>query len=63
MVGQVTNPPKVKELRDVERELMKWEEKAKALTMEFGETFSDTVKVGIVFSIMPCPGARLPLHK
>ena len=30
MVGQVTNPPKVKELRDVERELMKWEEKAKA---------------------------------
>ena len=30
MVGQVTNPPNVKELRDVERELMKWEEKAKA---------------------------------
>ena len=26
MVGQVTNLPKVKELRDVERELMKWEE-------------------------------------
>ena len=53
MVDQVTNPPKVKELRDVERELMKWEEKAKALTKEFGETFSDTVKVGIVVSIMP----------
>ena len=53
MVGQVTNPPKVKELRDVERELMKWEEKAKALTKEFGETFGDTVKVGIVVSIMP----------
>ena len=53
MVGQVTNPPKVKELRDVERELMKWDEKAKALTKEFGETFSDTVKVGIVVSIMP----------
>ena len=52
-VGQVTNPPKVKELRDVERELMKWEEKAKALTKEFGETFSDTVKVWIVVSIMP----------
>ena len=27
--------------------------KAKALTKEFGETFSDTVKVGIVVSIMP----------
>ena len=53
MVGQVTNPPKVKELRDVERELMKWEEKAKALTKEFRETFNDTVKVGIVVSIMP----------
>ena len=39
MVGQVTNPPK--------------EEKAKALTKEFGETFNDTVKVGIVVSIMP----------
>ena len=35
MVGQVTNLPKVKELRDVDRELMKWEEKAKALTTEF----------------------------
>ena len=29
------------------------EQKAKALTKEFGETFSDTVKVGIVVSIMP----------
>ena len=49
MVCQVTNPPKVKELRDVERELLlKWEEKTKALTKEFGETFSDTVTVGIV---------------
>ena len=27
MVGQVTNPPKVKEPRYVERELMKWEER------------------------------------
>ena len=53
MVGRVTNPTKVKELRDVERELMKWEEKPKALTKEFGETFSDTVKVGIVVSIVP----------
>ena len=50
MVGQITNPPKVKELRDVERELMEWEEKAKALTKEFGETFGDTVMVGIVVS-------------
>ena len=31
---------------------MKWEEKAKALTKVFGETFNDTVKVGIVVSIM-----------
>ena len=38
--------------RDVERELMKWEEKAKALTKELGDTFSDTVKVSSVASIM-----------
>ena len=65
MVGQVTNPPKGKELRDVERELMKWEEKAKALTKEFGETFKDTVKVGIVISIMPSgrPGTRVPVGR
>ena len=48
MVGQVTNPPKVKELQDVERELKTW-----PFTKEFGETFSDTVKIGIVVSIMP----------
>ena len=30
IIGQVTNPPKVKELRDVERELTKWEEMAEA---------------------------------
>ena len=53
MVGTVANPPTFKELRDVERELMKWEEKAKALTKEFGDTFSDTVKIGFVVSIMP----------
>ena len=38
---------------DVERELMKWKEKAETLTKEFGETFSDTVKVGIVVSRVP----------
>ena len=53
LVGAVTNPPKIKDLKDVESELDKWEELIKVLKKDFGEEFSDTVKVGIVTSIMP----------
>lgn len=53
LVGAVTNPPKVRELKDAEVMLGKWEEMVKTLRKDFGETFSDTVKVGIVTAMMP----------
>lgn len=53
LVGAVTNPPKVKELKDAEMMLDKWEEQAKTLKKDFGETFSDTVRIGIVTAMMP----------
>ena len=53
LVGALTNPPKVKELRDAEGALDKWEEMVKLVKKDFDETFSDVVKVGIVVSMMP----------
>jgi len=53
LVGQVTNPPKILDLKRAEAELDKWEELVKTLKRDFGEKFSDTVKVGIVATMMP----------
>ena len=53
LVGQVTNPAKIKELKDVKAEIAKWEERVKVLQKEFKEEFSDIVKVGIITSILP----------
>ena len=53
LVGAATNPPKIKDLKDAETELDKWEDIIKVLKKDFGEEFSDTVKVGIITSIMP----------
>ena len=53
LVGTVTNPPKIRELKDAEVMLRRWEEMVKTLRKDFGETFSDTVKVGIVTAMMP----------
>ena len=53
LVGAVTNPPKVKDLKDAEAALDRWEEQVKALKKDFKETFSDVVKVGIVTGMMP----------
>ena len=57
LVGQVTNPPKIADIKDTEAGLDKWEEHIKVLAKDFGERFSDTVKVGIVTSILP-PSVR-----
>ena len=40
LVGAVTNPPKIKRLRDAETMLDRWEEQIKTLKKDFGETFS-----------------------
>ena len=53
LVGAVTHPPKVKELRNVEAALDKWEEQLKVLKKDFGETFSETVRIGIATAMMP----------
>ena len=53
IVGMVTNPPKITDLTKAEAELDKWEEHVKVLKRDFKENFSDTVKVGIVTSMMP----------
>ena len=53
LVGLVTNPPKVNDLKDVETALDKWEENVKTLQVDFKEMFSDMMKVGIVVSLLP----------
>jgi len=53
LVGQVTNPAKITDLSRAEAELDKWEELVKTLQKDFNEKFSDTVKVGIVATMMP----------
>ena len=63
MVGQVTKPPKVKELRDVERELMKWEEKAKALTVRRDIQRHGEGRDRRLDHAPGCPGARVPVDR
>jgi hypothetical protein len=53
LVSQVTNPPKIKSLRDVETDMNKWEEKVKTLSREFNENFSNVVRIGILTTIVP----------
>ena len=53
LVGQVTNPTKIGDLNKAETELDKWEELVKILKKDFNESFSDTVKLGIVATMMP----------
>ena len=53
LVGQITNPPKVSDLSKAESELDRWEEQVKTIKRDFKENFSDTVKVGIVTTMMP----------
>lgn len=53
LVGEVTNPSKVKDIKDAESSLDKWEEMVKLLEKDFGEMFSETVRLGIVAQMMP----------
>ena len=52
LVGTVTHLPKVKELKHVEAGLHKSEEQGEVLKKDFGEQFSETVRVGIVTVMM-----------
>jgi hypothetical protein len=53
LVASVTCPPAIKDIKNIETELSRWEEKVKMLHKHFGEHFSDLVKIGIVTSILP----------
>jgi hypothetical protein len=55
LVSQVTNPPNIFELKDVDEdvELSKWQDKVKQFQMEFKEEFPDTVQIGISISTLP----------
>ena len=49
----MTCPSMIKDIKNVETELTRWEEKVKTLQKHFGEKFSDLVKIGIVTSVLP----------
>ena len=49
----VLNPPAVKDVRLLERAVEEWEIKVGKLKVEFGEEFSDNVKVAIITGMVP----------
>ena len=53
MLGEVTSPQKVKELKDIEIALNKWEDKVKIMDKEFKESFKDPIKIAIMTNMMP----------
>jgi hypothetical protein len=53
LVGAVTNPPRIKDIKNAESDLDKWEDKVKVLEKDFGERFSEVVRLGIITAMMP----------
>ena len=53
MLGEVTSPPKIKELKDVDMGMNRWEEKQKTLQREFKESFTPQMKIAIMTNMMP----------
>jgi hypothetical protein len=53
LMGEVTSPPPVRDIRDVDAALARWEQKVKTLSKEFGENPSNTMKIAIVTGMMP----------
>ena len=53
LLTEVTAPPKITTMKDVEIFLCNWEEKVRILEKEFGETFSEGMKVAIVLQSLP----------
>ena len=58
LVGAVTYPQKVKELKHVEAALVKWNEQGKVVNKEFGEQFSETIYVKCIW-ILRSWGVRM----
>ena len=53
MLCEVTSPIKLNDLRDVETEINKWEEKVRALKTQFGEELTNGMKIAILTNMMP----------
>ena len=53
LLGEVTSPPKVKELRDIEVDVNRWEEKCKTLSTQFKEDLSNNMKIAVFTNMMP----------
>ena len=53
MLSEAVNPPRAKNLADVETLVSKWEDRVKRLETQFGETISDKMRMAIFTNIMP----------
>ena len=53
MLTEVIQPPRAKNLSDIEGNIIKWEEKAKALASQFKEELSNGMKLAIFTSMLP----------
>jgi hypothetical protein len=53
MLTEVIQPPRAKNLSDIEGNIIKWEEKAKGLASQFKEELSNGMKLAIFTSMLP----------
>ena len=53
MLSEAVNPPRVKNLSDVETAVATWEEKVKRLACQFEEKLSDKMKMAVFTNLMP----------
>jgi hypothetical protein len=53
LLCEVTNPPKIKDLANIETEINKWEEKALMLQTQFGEELTNKMKIAVFTNMMP----------
>ena len=53
LLGEVVNPPRVKELNDVEAAICRWEEKLRKLKQIYNEDISGDLKIAVFTNCMP----------
>lgn len=53
LLAEAVGPNKVKELRDVETAVHKWEEKLKVLESQFGEEIGENMRIAIFTNMLP----------
>jgi hypothetical protein len=53
MLGEVTGPPKVTDMKDIGNAIGQWEKKEKLLKKEYNQEFAENTKIAIVTNMMP----------